>query len=64
MVLLKQNSERNEWLMAITEEVVPNSNDTVICQTSYWEIKSRQSKSYFEKTSTQNRFTSRKERIP
>ena len=30
MVLLKQNSERNEWLMAIIEEVVPESNDTVI----------------------------------
>ena len=30
MVLLKQNSERNEWLMAIIEEVVPDSNDTVI----------------------------------
>ena len=30
MVLLKQNSERNKWLMAIIEEVVPDSNDTVI----------------------------------
>ena len=56
MVVLKRGSERNEWPMAIIEEVMPDYNGIVRSVKLRIGKSNRQSESNFGKISTKNRF--------